>query len=376
MSKVIDWKSASDPRDVVHLAVQAIAEGHIVAVPSDCSYMLLASGLHQASVAQLSQLAQTGKLQAPAVMLRSPAELSDYFPDSPQAIKRFAPKVWPGPISFDLEMSTELSLLSQLENAVLRDLQQENLKVRVSIPSHPLIEQLTRLLAGPLVCFPVLDSKGGLARHVEEIDPSFFTLAVDDGVSTIATAPTQVEFDKSRGRVIREGALPAEYLKMLSRWTVLFVCTGNTCRSPMAQAMMNRKIEEKFSKQFGARDLPIYAISAGVAAYGGDPASPGAQQAIKKYRANLDKHQSNQLTLELVDQADLILTMGSRHKHVIVSQWPAASGKVQMISPDGSEIADPFGGPIEIYARCAEQLDQCTDYWIDRLNVSDLIEWS
>lgn len=376
MSKVINWKSASDPRDVVHLVVQAIAEGHIVAVPSDCSYLLLASGLHQASVAQLSQLTQTGKLQAPAVILRSPAELSDYFPDAPQAIKRFASKVWPGPINFDMDSCTDLSLLGQLEGSIRRDIQQENLKVRIAIPSHPLIEQLSRLLPGPLVCFPVLDAKGGLARQIEDIDPSFFTLAVDDGVSTIATAPTQIDFDKSRGRVIREGALPAEYLKMLSRWTVLFVCTGNTCRSPMAQALMTRKIEEKFSKQFGTRDLPIFAMSAGVAAYGGDPASPGAQQAIKKYRSHLDKHQSCQLTLELVDQADLILTMGSRHKHVIISQWPAASGKVQMISPDGSEIADPFGGPIEIYARCAEQLDQCTDYWIDRLNVSDLIEWS
>jgi protein-tyrosine-phosphatase/tRNA A37 threonylcarbamoyladenosine synthetase subunit TsaC/SUA5/YrdC len=376
MSKVINWKSASDPRDVVHLVVQAIAEGHIVAVPSDCSYLLLASGLHQASVAQLSQLTQTGKLQAPAVILRSPAELSDYFPDAPQAIKRLASKVWPGPINFDMDSCTDLSLLGQLEGSIRRDIQQENLKVRIAIPSHPLIEQLSRLLPGPLVCFPVLDAKGGLARQIEDIDPSFFTLAVDDGVSTIATAPTQIDFDKSRGRVIREGALPAEYLKMLSRWTVLFVCTGNTCRSPMAQALMTRKIEEKFSKQFGTRDLPIFAMSAGVAAYGGDPASPGAQQAIKKYRSHLDKHQSCQLTLELVDQADLILTMGSRHKHVIISQWPAASGKVQMISPDGSEIADPFGGPIEIYARCAEQLDQCTDYWIDRLNVSDLIEWS
>lgn len=376
MSKVINWKSASDPRDVVHLVVQAIAEGHIVAVPSDCSYLLLSSGLHQASVAQLSQLAQTGKLLAPAVILRSPAELSDYFPDAPQAINRFASKVWPGPITFDMESNTELSLLGQLEDSIRRDIQQENGKVRIAIPSHPLIEQLSRLLPGPLVAFPVLDSKGGLARQIEDIDPSFFTLAVDDGVSTIATAPTQIDFDQSRGRVIREGALPAEYLKILSRWTVLFVCTGNTCRSPMAQALMTRKIEEKFAKQFGARDLPIYAMSAGVAAYGGDPASPGAQQAIKKYRTQLDKHQSCQLTLELVDQADLILTMGSRHKHVIISQWPAASGKVQMISPDGSEIADPFGGPIEIYARCAEQLDQCTDYWIDRLNVSDLIEWS
>jgi protein-tyrosine phosphatase len=376
MSKVIDWKSASDPRDVVHLAVQAIAEGHVVAVPSDCSYLLVASGLQKDSVAQLSQLSQTRKTQSPSLVLRAPAELQDYFPSVSPAIRRLAAKVWPGPISFDFEASQELSLLKQIEPSVLRDLQLENQKVRVSIPTHPLLDQLSRLLAGPLVSFPVLDSKGSLARQIEIVDPSFYTLAVDDGISTIATAPTVVDFDGSKGRVLREGALPAEYLKMLSRWTVLFVCTGNTCRSPMAQAMMNRKIEEKYSKQFGVHDLPIYAISAGVAAYGGDPASPGAQQVIKKYKASLDKHQSNQLTKELVDQADLILTMGSRHKHVIMSQWPVAGNKVQMISPDGSEIADPFGGPIEIYARCAEQLDQCTDYWIDRLNVSDLIEWS
>ncbi|XZE19005.1 Sua5/YciO/YrdC/YwlC family protein [Pirellulaceae bacterium SH449] len=376
MSKVIDWKSASDPRDVVHLAVQAIAEGHVVAVPSDCSYLLVASGLQKDSVAQLSQLAQTGRSQSPSLVLRSPSELQDYFPSASPAIRRLASKVWPGPISFDFEAGQELSLLKQIEPGVLRDIQLENQKVRVSMPAHPLLDQLSRLLAGPLVSFPVLDSKGGLARKIEIVDSSLYTLAVDDGNSTIATAPTVLDFEGSKGRVLREGALPAEYLKMLSRWTVLFVCTGNTCRSPMAQAMMNRKIEEKFSKQFGARDLPIYAISAGVAAYGGDPASPGAQQAIKKYRASLDKHQSNQLTMELVDQADLILTMGSRHKHVIMSQWPAAGNKVQMISPDGSEIADPFGGPLEIYARCAEQLDQCTDYWIDRLNVSDLIEWS
>jgi protein-tyrosine-phosphatase/tRNA A37 threonylcarbamoyladenosine synthetase subunit TsaC/SUA5/YrdC len=375
MSKVIDWKSSSDPRDVVHLAVQAVAEGHVVAVPGDCSYLLVAAGIHLGGMTQLTHIARQKTGQTPILLFRSAPEVYDYFPSVPAAVRRFATKVWPGPIAFDLKNTDGLSTLSCLEPTISASLQLENGKYRVSQPSHPVLEQMSKLLAGPIVALPASDEKGGLARRLPDIDARSYTLAIDDGTASIATVPTIVDFEESRGTVTREGALPAEYLRTLSRWTVLFVCTGNTCRSPMAQAMMNRKIAEKFSRQFGAKDLPIFAMSAGVAAYGGEPASQGAQQAIKKYGSSLEKHHSNQLTLEMIDQADLILTMGSRHKHVIVSQWPSATGKVHMISPDGGEIADPFGGPLEIYAKCAEQLDKHTDYWIDRMNVSDLIVW-
>jgi len=84
---------------------------------------------------------------------------------------------------------------------------------------------------------------------------------------------------------------------------------------------------------------------------------------------------SSQLTREMVDHADIILTMGGRHKHVIVSQWPSAESKIHLISPEGAEITDPFGAPLDVYERCAQQLDQHTDYWINQLNVSDLIRW-
>jgi protein-tyrosine phosphatase len=375
MSKVIDWKNSSDPRDAVHLAVQAVSEGHIVAVPGDCSYLLVAAGTHAGGMSQLAQRKVSMPTHSPILLFRSAPEVYDYFPSVPASVRRFATKVWPGPIAFDLKNTDQLSTLDCLAPSVTASIQLENGKYRVSQASHPVLEQMGKLMAGPLVALPASDEKGGLARKLTDIDPKSYSLAIDDGTASIATVPTIVEFESSKGTVTREGALPTEYLKTLSRWTLLFVCTGNTCRSPMAQAMMNRKIAEKFSKQFGPNDLPIFAMSAGVAAYGGEPASQGAQQAIKKFGANLDKHHSNQLTLEMTDQADLILTMGSRHKHVIVSQWPSAAGKVHMISPDGTEIADPFGGPLEIYAKCAEQLDKHTDYWIDRMNVSDLIVW-
>lgn len=376
MARVIDWKNADDPRDVVHIAVQAVAEGHIVAVPGDCSYLLVGSGLHINAVSRLAQIAQSDKNQhGVTLMLRSSAELLDYFPAISPSIRRLAAKAWPGPITFDLKDSHESSLLRCLDAPVIQALRQQNNKIRTSQPSHSVFEQIGRLLSGPLVAAPALDAKGNLARNLSHVASDGYTIAIDDGDTDAVGLPTLVEFDDNEASIAREGLLPLEYLKSLSRWTILFVCTGNTCRSPMAQAMMNRKIAEKFGSKNSNNELPIRAISAGVAAYGGEPASPGASQTIKKHKASLDTHLSSQLTREMVDHADIILTMGGRHKHVIVSQWPSAESKIHLISPEGAEITDPFGAPLDVYERCAQQLDQHTDYWINQLNVSDLIRW-
>ena len=376
MTRVIDWKNADDPRDVVHIAVQAVAEGHIVAVPGDCSYLLVGSGLHENVVSRLAHIAQSDRNQhGITLMLRSASELLDYFPSVSPSIRRLASKAWPGPITFDLKDSLTSSLLGCLDDRVIQALRMKNTKIRTSQPSHPVFEQMGRLLSGPLIAAPALDAKGNLARNLNQAMSDGYTIAIDDGDTDAVGLPTLVEFDDNEASIAREGLLPIEYLKSLSRWTILFVCTGNTCRSPMAQAMMNRKIADKFGTKNASSELPIRAISAGVAAYGGEPSSPGALEAIKKYRTSLDSHLSSQLTREMVDHADIILTMGGRHKHVIVSQWPSAESKVHLISPEGAEITDPFGGPLDVYERCAQQLDQHTDYWINQLNVSDLIRW-
>ncbi|MCU0717304.1 MAG: Sua5/YciO/YrdC/YwlC family protein [Pirellula sp.] len=377
MVKQFDWKNTEDPRDVVHLAVQAVAEGHIVAVPGDCCYLLVGSGMQESAVDKLAHIASLDKNQhGLTLMLRSPSELLDYFPDLTSSIRRFASKVWPGPITIDLADSQPNSVLRCLNPEVVAKLTQPNQKLRTSQPYHPVFQQMGRLLAGPLVAAPATDSSGKLARTVESISSEAHAIAINDGETSEIGLPTLVEFEKNIASITREGIVTEDYLKGLSRITILFVCTGNTCRSPMASALMNRKIQERFADLFPGEQVPIVAYSAGVSAYGGDPASPGAIHAIQHYGTNLDAHSSSQLSQEMVEQADLILTMGSRHKHVIVSQWPSVANKVHMISPSGSEITDPFGGPYDVYERCAAQLDDYTNHWIEQLKLSDLILWN
>lgn len=377
MAKQFDWQLTDDPRDVIHMAVQAITEGHLVAVPGDCSYLLIGSGLRPQTLERLADYSRADKAgHGLTLMLRHRNEILDYFPASPTSLQRFVSKVWPGPISIELSDSHPSSLFRCVAPEVHQAIRQSNGKLRVSLPSHAIFQQMSRLMVGPLIACPALTSDGKLAREASEIDSDIHAIVINDGETSEIGLPTLVEFENNLATVTREGIVAKEYLKGLTRVTFLFVCTGNTCRSPMAQAMMNQKIQERFAEHFPKGEIPIVAHSAGVAAYGGDPASNGALQAIQKYSSSLDSHSSCQLSHEMAEQADIILTMGSRHRQVIASQWPDVANKVHMISPHGAEITDPFGGPLEAYEKCAAQLDQHTDYWIDQIKLTEIIRWN
>ena len=376
MTKILDWRKSDDPRDLVHLAVQALAEGHVVALPSNYSYLLVASGLYPNAVQQLSQIAVRAAQGPISLMVRASDETLDYFPDISPAARRLARKSWPGPVMLSLPAAHESSVLRCLDERVIRALQDSNQRICVWQPEHVVLEHVCRLSSGPLVCVTAKDAAGKSAQRFEQINPDDSVLAIDDREVLSPGEPTIVAIDGNVGHVVHNGLLDQAGLRQISQWSVLYVCTGNTCRSPMAHAMMERKISEKFGRLSPDGKCPVVALSAGVSAYGGEPASHGAIAAIRQFGTTLDQHQSTQLNAALVEQADLILAMGQRHKHVIVSQWPSAASKVHLISPDGGEISDPFGGPLENYQKCALQLDKHTDYWIDRLDIESLIQWS
>jgi protein-tyrosine phosphatase len=141
----------------------------------------------------------------------------------------------------------------------------------------------------------------------------------------------------------------------------------------MAQVMFQRRVAETL--QCDVADLPergVMVISAGVSAAAGTPASEPAVEAMRSRGLDLSNHESRPVSDALVRFADLILTMTRGHRNAILEHWPVAAGKIQLVRPDGQDVADPMGGDVAEYEECAVQIEAHLPHWISQLDLDSL----
>jgi protein-tyrosine phosphatase len=227
-------------------------------------------------------------------------------------------------------------------------------------PAHEAVLRALRLFPGPLVLTGAgkaeADAAVTAAEVVERLGDGV-ALVVDDGRCRFAQPSTVVKVNGDRWDVLRVGVVSPELLQRQVSCLIVFVCTGNTCRSPLAEGLCKKLLADRLG--CAVEELPrrgFLVLSAGTSAMMGGPAAEEAVAAAEALGADLRGHRSRPLTADLAAQADHLVVMTRGHSLAVAEQFARLGLRPRLLHPGGEDVPDPIGGDQPVYQECAQQI--------------------
>lgn len=359
----VDIHDIEQVQQLAQRAGAVLLAGGLVIFPTETVYGIGASITSDAGYAALRDVKGRPDEQPFTLHVPSAKAALRYVDPGNKTLTRLIGKVFPGPVTLvvDVDDATIARTLSDLgldARFAARLFHQNTIGLRC--PAHPLAEAVLGAIDAPIVASSANRRGQEPPHNVQDAVSALgdaVQLVVDGGPCRFAKPSTIVRvYTTGQVQVQRDGVYDERYIRKLLRWTLLLVCSGNTCRSPMAEAMA-RQIAAQFRgvSVEQLEEAGIRITSAGSFASSGIPASDHAVAAMKKEGLDLSRHRSRPLSPEMIHEADVILCMTQSHRRAVLALSPHAAEKTMMLSPEG-DIDDPYGSDEAAYAACAGQI--------------------
>jgi protein-tyrosine-phosphatase len=273
-------------------------------------------------------------------------------------------QAWPGPVTLLVGTGGKLADSDLQKHKDLHKRLTLDGVLGLRCPDEPVARAMLAQVDGPVVA-PSANLAGDPSpRTGEEVLASLsgqIDLLIDSGPTRYGKDSTIVRVDGNDWEMLRQGVHDERMIRRMTGRRICFVCTGNTCRSPMAAGIAAHRIAAELDCGVAElKDKGVEVLSAGMFASTGSPATPEAVWAARTLGADISSHGSRKARPELIKSCDVVFCMTAFHQAELQRLAPEAADRVHLLD-EGTDVPDPVGGGSDIYNSTAEHIAQAID---------------
>ncbi|MHC4292962.1 MAG: L-threonylcarbamoyladenylate synthase [Planctomycetota bacterium] len=371
-TKVVKLNTEKPEQDLITEAARIIDIGGLVAFPTETVYGI-ACRVQQDSIRILDDIKGREPGKYYSLHIARKEEVNRYVPSIGIKVQKLMEKGWPGPLTIVFELDNEglEKMKDEFDGILFQNLYKDS-SIGIRCPDNRIASLLLSSTEQPIVAPsanltsrpPAIDAVEVIENFSGKID-----MILDGGICKYKQSSTVVRVKKGNLEILRKGVYSEAQINELSRIQILFVCTGNTCRSPMAEGMFKKYLAEKIDCGVDELEKMGYKVlSAGIMNLDGAPASSESLKACATKGIDLSLHRSRRLTLELIEQSDFIYGLSLEHCSRIASISPEAGEKCKLLA-DGRNIPDPIGQSQQVYKECADLIEKEVKHRVSEIKI-------